>query len=149
MPISCLQCSAEMPDGIAFCPGCGRRMIDVPGAVASTGFLTENVAGALAYFTIIPALLFLRISPFKRNHFVRFHSFQSLFLAIAAALAALVLRGIFPLLTLVPWLGYLLAWLVVLLVGLAAALLWMVAVVKALQGELFKLPVIGGFAERA
>jgi hypothetical protein len=32
-------------------------MIDVPGrAAAGTGFLNDNVAGALAYFTFIPAL---------------------------------------------------------------------------------------------
>jgi len=148
MPISCPQCSAEMPDAAAFCPGCGRRMIAVPGAVASTGFLKENVAGALAYFTFIPAVVFLRMMPFKRNHFVRFHSFQSIFLTLAGVLVALVVRLVFPLLALIPWLGYLLAWLAVLLISLAWVLLWAVAVVKAFQGELFKLPVIGGFAER-
>jgi uncharacterized membrane protein len=149
MPISCTQCSAEMPDSAPFCPGCGRRMIDVPGAVASTSFLKENVAGALAYFTIVPALLFLGLMPFKRNHFVRFHSFQSIYLLISGVLIALVMRLMFPLLTLIPWLGYQLAWLIVLLGLLAWTLLWAVAVVKAFQGELFKLPVIGGLAERA
>ena len=149
MPISCTQCSAEMPDSAPFCPGCGRRMIDAPGAVANIGLLKENVAGALAYFTFVPALIFLGIMPFKRNHFVRFHSFQSIYLLIAGVLIALIMRLIFPLLTLIPWLGYLLAWLIVLLGLLAWALLWAVAVVKAFQGELFKLPLIGGLAERA
>ena len=149
MTISCLQCSAEMPDEAAFCPGCGRRMITVPGAVADTGFLKENVAGALAYFTFIPALGFLRMMPFRRNHFVRFHSFQSIYLTIAGLLIALALRLVFPVLTLIPRLGYLLAWLAVLLALLAGALLWLVAIIKAFQGELFKLPVIGGFAEKA
>jgi uncharacterized membrane protein len=149
MSISCLQCSAEMPDGIAFCPGCGRRMIDVPGAVASTGFLKENIAGALAYFIFIPAVVFLCLMPFKRNHFVRFHSFQSIFLLVAGLLVALLMRLVFPVLTLIPHLGYLLAWLGMLLISLAWMLLWLVAVIKAFQGELFKLPVIGGFAERA
>lgn len=150
MPLSCLQCGAEMPDAAPFCPGCGRRMIDVPGAAgAGTGFLKENIAGALAYFTFVPALVFLWMMPFKRNHFVRFHSFQSIYLLIAGVLIALVMRLMFPLLTLIPWLGYLVAWLAALLVLLAWGMLWAVAVVKALQGELFKLPVIGGFAERA
>ena len=149
MSISCIQCSAEMPDDAAFCPGCGRRMIAVPGAVANTGFLKQNFAGALAYFTFVPALLFLGIMPFKRNRFVRFHSFQSIYLVIAGALVALVMRLVFPVLTLIPRMGYLFAWLVALLSVLALTLLWAVAVVKALQGELFKLPVIGGLAERA
>jgi uncharacterized membrane protein len=79
---------------------------------------------------------------------VRFHSFQSIFLTLAGVLVALVVRLVFPLLALIPWLGYLLAGLAVLLISLAWVLLWAVAVVKAFQGELFKLPVIGGFAER-
>ncbi|MFZ0286534.1 MAG: zinc-ribbon domain-containing protein [Terriglobales bacterium] len=149
MPISCPQCSAEMPDGAAFCPGCGRRMIAVPSAVASTGFLKENVAGALAYVTFIPAIVFLWKMPFKRNHFVRFHSFQSIFLLLAGLLVALATRLVFPVLTLIPWLGYMLAWLTVLLVLLAWTLIWAVTLIKALQGELFRLPVIGGLAERA
>ncbi|MGH9498186.1 MAG: hypothetical protein ACRD3L_03515 [Terriglobales bacterium] len=148
MPISCPQCSSEMPDASAFCPGCGLRMIAAPGAVGSTGFFKENVAGALAYFTFVPALIFLWTMPFKRNHFVRFHSFQSIYLVIAGVLAALIMRLLFPVVTLIPWLGYLMAWLAVLLVLLAWVMLWAVAVVKALQGELFRLPVIGGFAER-
>jgi uncharacterized membrane protein len=137
-----------MPDDAAFCPGCGRRMIDVPGAVANTGFIKENVAGALAYFTFVPALIFLGIMPFKRNHFVRFHSFQSIFLLIAGVLIALVMKLMFSLLAMIPRVGYLLAWLAALLVLLAFALVWVVAVVKAFQGELFKLPLIGGLAER-
>lgn len=149
MPISCPQCSAEMPDAAAFCPGCGLRMIAVPSAAASTGFLKENVAGALAYFTFVPALVFLAMMPFKRNHFVRFHSFQSIYLLVAGLLVALVMKLVYPLLTMIPWLGYLLAWLTMLLVLLAWVMLWAVAVVKAFQGELFRLPVIGGFAERA
>jgi uncharacterized membrane protein len=86
--------------------------------------------------------------PFRHNHFVRFHSFQSIYLVIAGALIALVMRLVFPLVTLIPWLGYLLAWLAALLLVLAWVMFWAVAVVKALQGELFKLPVIGGLAER-
>ena len=148
MSISCTQCSAEMPDGAPFCPGCGRRMIDVPSAVAGVGFLKENVAGALAYFTFVPALIFLGIMPFKRNHFVRFHSFQSIFLLISGVLIALVMKLMFSLLAVIPRVGYLLAWLAALLVLLAFALVWAVSVVKAFQGELFKLPLIGDLAER-
>jgi hypothetical protein len=42
------------------------------------------VAGMLAYFTIIPAIIFLLIEPYNRNRFVRFHSFQCLFVAVSA-----------------------------------------------------------------
>ena len=80
---------------------------------------------------------------------MRFHSFQSIFLAIAGVLAALVLRLLFALFSLIPRLGYLFAWLAVLIVTLGCVILWLVMVVKACQGELFKLPVIGAYAERA
>ena len=86
--------------------------------------------------------------PFKRNHFVRFHSFQSIFFALAAIVVGIAMRGLFSILGLIPWLGYLLAWLTVLLVGLAWGILWLVMIVKALQGELFKLPLIGDLAEK-
>jgi uncharacterized membrane protein len=138
-----------MPADAAFCPGCGRRMIAVPAEVASTGFLRENVAAALAYVTFIPAIVFLRLKPFNHNRLVRFHSWQSILFAIAAAVASLMLRILFFVFSLVPRLGYLLGSLAVLVVGLGFAILWLVVLIKAFQGELFKLPVIGDFAEKA
>ena len=147
--ITCPQCSAEMPANAAFCPGCGRRMIAVPAEVATTGFLKENVAASLAYFTFIPAIIFLRSRLFRHSRLVRFHSWQSIFLTVAGVLAGIVLRILFFVLSLVPRLGYLLASLAVLVVGLGFAVLWLVVLIKAFQGELFKLPVIGDLAEKA
>ena len=49
---------------------------------ASAG-LTDNVAGALAYVTIIPAIVFLILEPYNRKRSIRFHSFQCIFFAIA------------------------------------------------------------------
>jgi uncharacterized membrane protein len=138
-----------MPASAAFCPGCGRRMIAVPAAVATTGFLKENVAAALAYVTFVPAIIFLRVRPFNHNRLVRFHSFQSIFFAIAVIVTGIALRVLFYMLSLIPRFGYLLASLAVLVVVLGFTILWLVVMVKALQGELFKLPVIGDFAEKA
>jgi uncharacterized membrane protein len=138
-----------MPAQAAFCPGCGRRMIIAPARAASRGILSENVAAALAYFSFIPAIIFLNLKPFQRNRLVRFHSFQSIFLAIAAILAGLILRLLFAGVSMIPGFGYLLASLAVLIVSLAFFFIWLVAVVKAFQGELFRLPLIGGLAERA
>lgn len=137
-----------MPDVAAFCPGCGRRMIDAPAALGRVGFLSENVAGALAYVTFIPPIIFLWRNPFRQNHFVRFHSLQSIFLVLAGVVVAIALRLAFFVLSLLPKIGLLLASLVVLLAAIAWFILWLVTLVKALQGELFKLPVIGGLAER-
>jgi uncharacterized membrane protein len=147
--IACPQCRSEMPADAAFCPGCGRRMIVAPAAVAMPGFLKENVVAAVAYFTFIPAIIFLNMKRFQHNRFVRFHSLQSIFFAIAEVVAGLVLRLLFSLFLLIPRLGYLFASLAVLIVTLGCVILWLVVVVKALQGEMFKLPVIGDFAEKA
>lgn len=123
-------------------------MIVVPAAYATTGLLKENLAAALAYFTFIPAVIFLTSKSFKQNRFVRFHSWQSIFLAIAAVLAAIVLRLLSFVFSLIPRLGYLLASLAVLVVGLGFAIVWLVVLIKAFQGDLFKLPVIGELAEK-
>jgi len=124
-------------------------MIAAPATFGASGWLKENVAGALAYVTFVPAIVFLRTKPFNRNYFVRFHSFQSIFMAIAAGVVGLALWLMFALLSFIPRFGLLAAWLLMVLVALAWLFLWLVALVKALQGELFKLPIIGDFAERA
>lgn len=137
-----------MPDAAAFCLRCGRRMIAAPGAVGRTGFLPENFAGALAYVTFIPAVVFLLRKPFSQNHFVRFHAWQSISMTIAALVTGIALRIIFAVLGFIPHLGYLLGWLAVMVTTLGWMVLWLVAMIKALQGELFRLPVIGQFAEK-
>lgn len=137
-----------MPESAAFCPGCGRSVQVIERARGTVGVLPEPVAGAVAYFTIIPAVIFLLVEPYRRNRFVRFHSFQSLGVFFAAIVAWAVLRIAGVTLSLIPLLGHLLVFLISMLVGLAFFLAWLVLVVKALQGERFKLSVVGDFAEK-
>jgi uncharacterized membrane protein len=139
-----------MPDVAAFCPGCGLRMIIPQQATpATSSFAQDNFFAALAYVTFIPAVVFLLMDRFKRDRFVRFHSWQSLFLVAAGIGLAVIMRLIFSLLSLIPWLGYLLAWLTLAIVAIGWVILWIVLLIKALQGEFFKLPWLGGLAERA
>ena len=49
---------------------------------------------------------------------------------------------------LIPMIGPLLVVLAYATLGFAAGVIWLVLVVKALQGEMFKLPVLGEFAEK-
>jgi uncharacterized membrane protein len=108
----------------------------MPEATAQSG-LSDNAAGALAYVAIIPAVIFLIVEPYNRNSYIRFHSWQSIFLCVAAIAIHLVLG-------MVPIIG----WILVPFVSLAFLVLWIILILKALKGERFKLPVIGDLAEK-
>ncbi|HEY6763261.1 MAG TPA: hypothetical protein VI386_00695 [Candidatus Sulfotelmatobacter sp.] len=144
----CLHCAAPMPDDAIFCPGCGDTIPASGKARGIVGVFPENVAGALSYITFIPATAFLLLRPYSKNRFVRFHSLQCLFLWAAMILIAAVLKFAGVILFFIPVLGHLLVFLVSMVVALAAFLVWLVLVIKALQGEAFKLPVVGILAER-
>lgn len=150
LPVSCPACEARMPQTAAFCPGCGRRMttVSVLEEPAKKRIGLENIAGALAYFTFIPAIVFLLREPYRRNPFLRFHSVQCLLLWATGALLALALKIAGMLLFIIPFVGPLFTVLVLGIVGLGAVAIWMVLVVKALQGEMFKLAVLGDYAEQ-
>ena len=148
LPLSCSHCNARMPDSAAFCPGCGRPMLAAPPALQKVGLLTENVAGALAYFTFIPATAFLLLDPYSKNRFVRFHSLQCLLLTLTCLLIGVALKLVSYIFFLIPVVGPLFIVLASVIALIAAFVLWLVLVVKAFQGETFVLPVLGGFAER-
>ena len=137
-----------MPDAAAYCPGCGRAMRPVERAQGTVGGLPETLAGAMAYCTIIPAIVFLLVEPYSKNRFVRFHSLQCLGVCLVTLVVGAMLRVAGFVLFFIPVLGHLLVWLLSMVVTLAFLVVWVVLVVKALQGEMFKLPVVGDFAER-
>ena len=110
--------------------------------------MAENVAGMLAYFTIIPAIIFLLIEPYNRNRFVRFHSFQCLFTAVALIVVDIALAIVSSILHLIPFLGWIVAAILWPLYGLATLALWLLLVIKAYQHEMFKLPFVGDLAEK-
>ena len=100
----------------------------------STG-LEANLAAALSYLVgFVTGAIFLVVE--KENRFVRFHAMQSTLL-----FAGIVALDI--LLQIVPLLGSLV---VLFLVIPASAVLWLVLMFKAYQGEEFKLPIIGQIA---
>ena len=142
----CPSCGTQIADGTT-CPKCAASGAPVasasPAAPVAAG-LTDNVAGALAYVTIIPAIVFLVLEPFNKKRFVRFHSFQCLFLAAAWIVLWIVLSFIAP--HPIPRVGNSLCcgrWSVS-----AGFVIWLILVLKAYQGQMFKLPVIGDMAEQ-
>jgi uncharacterized membrane protein len=116
-------------------------------ARGSVGALPEALAGALAYF-LLPAIVFLLVEPYSKNRFVRFHSFQCLGAFFVALVVGALLRIVGFMLFFIPVLGHLIVWLLSMVVTLALFAVWVVLVVKALQGEMFKLPVVSDFAEQ-
>jgi uncharacterized membrane protein len=141
----CSACGAQIPDGSTVCPACNRSTTSVPAAAptAAGGGLADNVAGMLAYVTIIPAIIFLVTPPYNKSRFVRFHSFQSIFFTIAW----IVLWTVLHFLVVIPVFGWLTIFLWP-LVGLAGMIIWIVLLLKANQGQMYKLPVIGDLAEK-
>jgi uncharacterized membrane protein len=139
------MCGAQIADGSTTCAACASRVSGVPagGAAVPAAGLTDNVAGMLAYVTFIPAIIFLVMAPYNKNRFIRFHSFQCLFLTVALVAIHLALS----ILTVVPFLA-LVTLPLHLLVSIGAFVLWIVLLLKASQGQMYKLPVIGDMAEK-
>ena len=107
----------------------------VPPQSAQAG-LSDNTAGALAYVTFIPAIIFLVIEPYKNSSFVRFHAWQCIFLYIVLFVIGFV--------NVVPILGQI----VFLIAFVGVAVMWVMALIKALKGERWEVPVIGKYAAK-
>ncbi len=145
----CAKCGSAVEG--QFCGSCGQR-VDAPSAgAASPGIsgLTDNVAGLLCYlFGFISGIIFLALEPYNKNRFIRFHAFQSIFLSVAwfaVMIVESVVNGIVANISLGLF-G---------LIGLVWTLFWLVflclvvfLMIKAYQGQRFKLPVIGDLAEK-
>ena len=101
----------------------------------STG-LDENVAGLLCYVLgWVSGLIFILLE--KDNRFVRFHAMQSIIVFGTINIAGIIFGWI-------PVVGVVVGS----LVGLLAFVLWIVLMVKAYQGEMYKLPVAGALAKK-
>jgi uncharacterized membrane protein len=137
----CNMCGAQVAEGATVCAACSGRAAVLP--AASAPGLADNVAGMLAYVTIIPAIIFLVTAPYNKSRFIRFHSFQSIFFCVAVFAIQIGLTF----LTVVPFL-ILLTGPLHLLVALGALIVWVILLLKANQGQMYKLPVIGDLAEK-
>jgi len=102
---------------------------------SSTG-LEANVAGLLCYVGWwVSGLVFILIE--KESKFVRFHAIQSIYVFGVLTIAMIVLRWI-------PVLGDVLAG----LIWVLGVVLWIILMIKAYQGAMFKLPLAGDLAEK-
>ena len=116
---------------------------------SSTG-LDANIAAALSYvFGLVSGVIVFAIE--NQSRFVKYHAMQSMLVSVAVMvvyIAYSVLWEIFiriPVLGLVAGIVGFLGWAVLMLAFLA---LWVYCLVKAFNGERFKLPYLGDIAER-
>jgi uncharacterized membrane protein len=123
-------------------------------AKSSTG-LDENIAALLSYvFGWVSGLIFFLIE--KDSRLVRFHAMQSIllnaFILVAGIVIWIIVFVLFLISTQLPSIiGSLMGLIITLIwvvfsVGLLIA--WIMCLIKAFQGQYFKLPVIGAFAEK-
>jgi uncharacterized membrane protein len=121
---------------------------------SSTG-LDENVAALLSYiFGWVSGLIFFLIE--KNSRLVRFHAMQSI---LFNALVAVVGVGLWVIVLILVLIASQLADALGTIVGLLGTLLWIALIlgiligwvmclIRAYQGQYFKLPIIGNFAEK-
>jgi len=97
---------------------------------SSTG-LDENVAGFLCYiFGFITGIVFLVVE--KKSGFVKFHAKQSTITFLILLVISLILGWM-------PIFGF--------LILILSLILWLLLMIKALQGERYALPIVGKMAE--
>lgn len=116
------------------------------GGTKGTG-LAPNVASLLCYIcSPLTGIIFLLIE--KDNDDVKFHAWQSLVLGVSffALLIALQILGVIMGAIAGP-LGLIIG-IFVPLVMLATVIVWVICMVKAYQGERWRIPVLGDFAAK-
>lgn len=98
--------------------------------------ISENLEGLLCYLlTWISGIIFLIIE--KDNKFVRFHALQSIFTFLPLTVIAYIFNWI-PIIR----------WIIGGMISIISFILWIVLMIKAYNGEKYKLPIIGDLIEK-
>jgi len=140
----CSKCGAENPEGAKFCSKCGAGLgvaatptegAATPEAESSTG-LSANVAGLLCYVALwITGIIFIVLE--KKSIFVKFHAWQSIMTFGVLTVAYLIFSRI-------PFIG----WILSILIYILMAILWIILVIQAGTGKMWKVPLAGDWAEK-
>jgi len=98
--------------------------------------MEANMAAILSYLLgFISGVIIYALE--KENKFVRFHAMQSIVVFALLFILNIVAKAL-------PVIG----WFVTSLLGIIGIILWIILMIKAYQGEYFKLPFAGDIAER-
>ncbi|MCM8772112.1 MAG: DUF4870 domain-containing protein [Candidatus Omnitrophica bacterium] len=103
----------------------------------------EKLLSFLAYFFgWISGLIIFLIE--KKSEFIRFNAIQSIIFSGIWT----ILRIFIYILIFIPFLGKIISFLISSLINIACFVIWIILLVKSFQGEKFKLPIIGNYAEK-
>jgi uncharacterized membrane protein len=86
-------------------------------------------------------VIFLAVAPYNRDRFVRFHSWQS----IALWMVVIAISILFTFLSFAGF--HLLWWTLHSLIDLVLFVFWLIALIKASQGQWWKIPIVGDLAQ--
>lgn len=118
--------------------------------------LDANVAAGLAYLPICGVNLIMSIiiiATDKTNKLARFHAFQSLFLMVATIpLVIIYAIGFGIAVAIDSAIGFplfmFLVWLIMVVLGIAIFVFLIMAMIKAFQGQIYKIKFIGDLADK-
>jgi uncharacterized membrane protein len=149
----CTKCGTAVADNAAFCGKCGAAQAPqaapsaAPPLATAHSEMAENVAGALCYaLGWITGLVFYFVD---KRPYVRFHAAQSIVVFGAITILHEFLRNFFGFSVVTGgWTGFTLGYTLWRLLHLVGFILWILLMVKAYQGERFRIPVAADFAEK-
>jgi uncharacterized membrane protein len=144
----CTQCGTQVAGTDAYCANCGAQQPEAARIRTDfVGSMRPNTASLLCYIPFvgwIAAIVVLASQRFRQERDVRFHAFQGLYLFVAW----LILDwGVGPFFAFVPRNVFHFSIAGMLKMVVMAA--WIFMIVKASQGERYRLPVFGELAERS
>jgi uncharacterized membrane protein len=165
---SCPKCGSQVADGVKFCGACGwstEAAVNAPATpplspsfsgqapAGSAGGMASNVAAMLTYFPcligLVCSILFAFVlEPYKQDRFIRFHAWQSLAMHVVLVVFWIGWTFISLMLAAMSRAFAFITAPVSLLVSLGALVLMVILIIKAYGRQMFKVPVIGDWAEK-
>jgi|SRR5271165_2977931 len=151
----CTKCGAVVDDGSAFCGACGAPQAAASGGSGSLpqavhapaqSQMSENVAATLSYaLGWLTGLIFYLID---KRPYVRFHAAQSMVVFGGIHILTFIIGAFFGLSWLTGgWAGFSFGLAFYRILNVVALVLWIVLMIKAHQGERFRVPVAANLAE--
>ncbi len=145
----CSECGEVVSRSAQECEHCRASLSPSgpPSTRQSGTGLDPNAAAALSYLlTWITGIIFLLVE--KHSEYVRFHAKQSIAFGVAVV-AVWIGFGIFTsIIAFVPFIGGVISSLLWFVVSIGFLVFWILLMVKAYQGQRFRLPVLSDVVDK-